>query len=333
MSLQTNYLGMTLRTPLVVSASPLSQNLDNIKRMAEAGASAVVLYSLFEEQLMLERYELHHHLTHGADSFAEALSFFPEPEFLHFGLDAYLEHIRRAKQAVDIPIIASLNGTHVGRWTESAKRIAEAGADALELNIYSIPTDAELTGAEVEQNYLDIVAAVKEAVEIPVAVKLGPFFSSFANMAKRLDDAGADALVLFNRFYQPDFDLEALEVRTNVLFSRSSSIRLPLRWIAILYGKIRAQLAATSGVHSAIDALKLLMAGANVTMLCSVLYERGLPQIGLIERAMVEWMDKHEYVSVAQMRGSLSQLHCPDPTAYERALYVQAVHTFKPQTL
>ncbi|MDX2044346.1 MAG: dihydroorotate dehydrogenase-like protein [Acidobacteriota bacterium] len=333
MSLQTNYLGMTLRTPLVVSASPLSQNLDNIKRMADAGASAVVLYSLFEEQLMLERYELHHHLTHGTESFAEALSFFPEPEFLQFGLDSYLEHIRRAKQAVDIPIIASLNGTALGRWTESAKRIYEAGADALELNIYSIPTDPELTGAEVEQNYLDIVAAVKAAVKIPVAVKLGPFFSSFANMARRLDDVGADALVLFNRFYQPDFDLEALEVKTNVLFSRSSSIRLPLRWIAILYGQIRAQLAATSGVHSAIDALKLLMAGANVTMLCSVLYERGLPQIGLIERAMLEWMDKHEYVSVAQMRGSLSQLHCSDPTAYERALYVQAVHTFKPQDL
>lgn len=331
MSLQTNYLGMALRTPLVVSASPLSQNLDNVKRMAEAGASAVVLYSLFEEQLTLERYELHHHLTHGTDSFAEALSFFPEPEFLQFGLDAYLEHIRRAKQAVDIPIIASLNGTQLGHWTESARCIAEAGADALELNIYSIATDPAVTGAQVEQDYQEIVSAVKAAINIPVAVKLGPFFSSFANMARRLDNAGADALVLFNRFYQPDFDLEALEVRTNVLFSRSSSIRLPLRWIAILYGRIRAQLAATSGVHSAIDALKLLMAGANVTMLCSVLYERGLPQIGLIERAMLEWMDKHEYVSVAQMRGSLSQLHCPDPTAYERALYVQAVHSYKPQ--
>jgi len=331
MSLHTNYLGMTLRTPLVVSASPLSQNLDNIKRMAEAGASAVVLYSLFEEQLMLERYELHHHMTHGTESFAEALNFFPEPEFLQFGLDAYLEHIRRAKQAVAIPIIASMNGTHLGRWVESAKRIEEAGADALELNIYSVATDPEVTGRQVEQDYQEIVSAVKAAIKIPVAVKLGPFFSSFANMARRLDNAGADALVLFNRFYQPDFDLEALEVRTNVLFSRSSSIRLPLRWIAILYGQIRAQLAATSGVHSAIDALKLLMAGANVTMLCSVLYERGLPQIGLIERAMLEWMDKHEYVSVAQMRGSLSQLHCPDPSAYERALYVQAVHNYTPR--
>jgi dihydroorotate dehydrogenase (fumarate) len=330
MDLTTNYLGMKLRTPLVVSASPLSQDLDNVKRMADAGASAIVLYSLFEEQLMQDRYELHHHLTHGTDSFAEALSYFPEPEFLQFGLDAYLDHIRRAKQAVNIPIIASLNGTTLGRWTDSAKLIAEAGADALELNIYSIPTDPAVTGEQVEQNYLEIVAAVKAAVRIPVAVKLGPFFSSFANMAKRLDEAGADALVLFNRFYQPDFDLEGLEVRTNVLFSRSSSIRLPLRWIAILYGRIRAQLAATSGVHSAVDALKLLMSGANVTMLCSVLYERGLPQIGLIERAMREWMEKHEYVSVVQMRGSLSQLYCADPTAYERALYVQAVHHYKP---
>lgn len=329
MDLTTNYLGLTLRSPLVVSASPLSQHIDNLKRMAEAGAAAVVLYSLFEEQLMLERYELHHHMTHGTESFAEALSFFPEPEFLQFGLDAYLEHIRRAKQAVDIPIIASLNGTSLGRWAESAKRIAEAGADALELNIYAVAADSTVSGAQIEQNLLDIVVAVKAAVPIPVAVKLGPFFSSFAHLAKQLDAAGADALVLFNRFYQPDFDLEALEVRTNVLFSRSSSIRLPLRWIAILYGQIKAQLAATTGVHTALDALKLLMAGADVTMLCSALYERGFLQISIIERAMREWMEKHEYESVAQMRGSLSQQHCPDPAAYERALYVQAVHSFK----
>ena len=329
MDLTTNYLGLKLRTPLVPSASPLSQELDNLKRMEDAGASAIVLHSLFEEQIAHERLELQHHLTQGTESFAEALSYFPEPEEFHFGPDAYLNHIRRAKAAVDIPIIASLNGASLGGWTEFARQMEQAGADALELNIYYIPTAPELTTAQVEQTYLDILHAVKSAVQLPVALKLGPYFSNFANMAKQLDDAGADALVLFNRFYQPDFDLEALEVRTNILYSKPQALRLPLRWIAILYGRLHAQLAATSGVHSAIDVLKLLMAGADVTMVCSVLYERGIDYLQSIEQHLCEWMEHHEYESVAQMRGSLSQQHCPDPTAFERALYLRALQSFQ----
>lgn len=329
MDLTTNYLGLKLRTPLVPSASPLSQDLDNLKCMEDAGAAAIVLHSLFEEQIRHERLELHHSLIQGTESFAEALSYFPEPEEFHFGPDAYLNHIRRAKAAVDIPIIASLNGASLGGWTEFARQIEQAGADALELNIYHIPTDPALAAAQVEQTYLDILHAVKSAVQLPVALKLGPYFSNFANMAKQLDDAGADALVLFNRFYQPDFDLEALEVRTNILYSKPQALRLPLRWIAILYGRLHAQLAATSGVHSAIDVLKLLMAGADVTMVCSVLYERGIDYLQSIEQHLREWMAHHEYESVAQMRGSLSQQHCPDPTAFERALYLRALQSFQ----
>lgn len=328
MDLTTNYLGLKLRTPLVPSASPLSQNLDNLKRMEDAGAAAIVLHSLFEEQITHERLELHHSLMQGTESFAEALSYFPEPQAFHFGAEAYLNHIRRAKAAVDIPIIASLNGATLGGWTDFARQMEEAGADALELNIYYIPTDPALSAAQVEQTYLDILGAVKSAVKIPVALKLGPYFSSFANMAKQLDAAGADALVLFNRFYQPDFDLEALEVRTNILYSKPQALRLPLRWIAILYGRLNAQLAATSGVHSAIDVLKLLMAGADVTMICSVLYERGIDYLQTIEHSLCEWMAQHEYESVAQMRGSLSQQHCPDPAAFERALYLRALQSY-----
>jgi dihydroorotate dehydrogenase (fumarate) len=328
MDLTTTYLGLKLRTPLVPSASPLSQELDNLKRMEDAGAAAIMLHSLFEEQLTHERLELHHSLTQGTESFAEALTYFPEPEIFHFGPEAYLNHIRRAKEAVDIPIIASLNGVSLGGWTDFARQMEQAGADAVELNIYSIPTDPGLTAAQVEQTYLDILHAVKGAVTIPVALKLGPYFSNFANMAKQLDAAGADALVLFNRFYQPDFDLEALEVRTNILYSKPQALRLPLRWIAILYGRLQAQLAATSGVHSAIDVLKLLMAGADVTMLCSVLYERGIDYLKIIEHGLGEWMEHHEYESVAQMRGSLSQQHCSDPAAFERALYLRALQSY-----
>lgn len=329
MDLTTNYLGLKLRTPLVPSASPLSQVLDNLKRMEDAGAAAIVLHSLFEEQITHERLELQHDLTQGTESYAEALSYFPEPAAFHFGAEAYLNHIHRAKAAVDIPIIASLNGATLGGWTEFARQMEEAGADALELNIYYIPTDPELAAAQVEQIYLDILRAVKSAVGIPVALKLGPYFSNFAHMAKQLDDAGADALVLFNRFYQPDFDLEALEVRTNILYSKPQALRLPLRWIAILYGRLQAQLAATSGVHSAIDVLKLLMAGADVTMLCSVLYERGIDYLQTVEHSLCDWMEKHEYESVQQMRGSLSQQHCPDPAAFERALYLRALQSFQ----
>jgi dihydroorotate dehydrogenase (fumarate) len=328
MNLNTTYLGLKLRTPLVAAASPLSEEIDNIKRMEDAGASAVVLYSLFEEQLRQERVELAHHLEQGTESFAEALTYFPEPESFHLGPEEYLQHVARAKKATRIPIIASLNCSSTGAWTDYAKQIEQTGADALELNIYYIPTDLDLPGAKVEQTYLDILKAVKSQVTIPVAVKLSPFFSNFANMAKRLDTAGADGLVLFNRFYQPDIDLETLVVKPNILLSTPMAMRLPLRWIAILYLRLNASLAATSGLHRATDVLKMLMAGADVTMLCSGLIRHGVQQIGVIEREMVAWLEEHEYESVVQLQGSLSQKNCADPAMFERAQYMRALSSY-----
>ncbi len=325
MDLNTNYLGLKLRTPLVVSASPLSEDLDNIKRMEDAGASAVVLYSLFEEQLRQDRLEMNQNLQQGTDSFAESLSYFPEAQDYRLGPEEYLKHIAAAKQATRIPVIASLNGSSAGGWTDYARQIQKAGADALELNIYYIPTDMNLTGTEVELTYLEILKAVKATVTLPVAVKLSPFFSNFANMAKRLDNAGADALVLFNRFYQPDIELESLEVKPNILLSTPMASRLPLRWIALLHGRLNASLAATSGIHRASDVLKMLMAGADVTMLCSTLLRHGIPQISLIERELSGWMEEHEYESVHQLKGSLSQKNCPEPAAFERAQYMKAL--------
>jgi len=330
MNLQTNYLGLNLRTPLVVSASPLSEELDDIKRMEDAGAAAVVLYSLFEEQLKQDRFELEHHLTHGTESYAEALTYFPEPPEFHLGPEGYLNHIRKAKEAVNIPIIASLNGDSMGGWTTYAKEMQQAGADALELNIYHIPADPMLTGAQVEQTYLEILESVKSQVTIPVSVKLSPYFSSLANMAQRLDLAGANGLVLFNRFYQPDIHLDSLEVRPNVILSTPQALRLPMRWIAILYGKLRADLAATSGIHTAHDVVKMLMVGASATMLCAVLYRHGIEYIRTLERELIDWMAEHEYESVAQMLGSMSQQHCANPIEFERAQYVKALQSFKP---
>jgi dihydroorotate dehydrogenase (fumarate) len=328
MNLTTTYLGLKLRTPLVAAASPLSEEIDNIKRMEDAGASAVVLHSLFEEQLRQDRAELVHNLEQGTESFAEALTYFPEPEEFSLGPEEYLKHIAKAKKATRIPIIASLNCSSPGGWTQYARQIEQTGADALELNIYYIPTDFALSSAKVEQTYLDILKAVKAEVTIPVAVKLSPFFSNFANMAKRLDEAGADGLVLFNRFYQPDIDLETLEVKPNILLSTPMAMRLPLRWIAILYLRLNASLAATSGLHRATDVLKMLMAGADVTMLCSALIRHGVQQIGVIEREMVAWMEEHEYESVTQLKGSLSQKNCADPATFERAQYMRAISTY-----
>jgi dihydroorotate dehydrogenase (fumarate) len=328
MDLSTTYLGLKLRTPLVPAASPLSEEIETIEQMENAGASAVVLYSLFEEQLRQDSVELAQRLEHGTFSTPEALTYFPEPEEFRLGPEEYLSHIAKAKKAVEIPIIASLNGSSVGGWTEYAKAIQQAGADALELNIYYIPTDLDRTSLEIEQNYLDILKAVKSVVTIPVAIKLSPFFTNFANMAKRLDDAGADGLVLFNRFYQPDIDLESLEIRPNILLSTPMAMRVPLRWIALLYGKLEANLAATSGIHRASDALKMLMAGADVTLLCSALIRHGVRQIGVIERDLVAWMEEHEYHSVAQLKGSLSQKNCADPSAFERAQYMKAISQF-----
>jgi dihydroorotate dehydrogenase (fumarate) len=327
--LTTYYMGMKLRTPLVVSASPLSQEIGSIRRLEDVGASAVVLYSLFEEQLRQESLELDYHLNAGTESFAESLSFFPQASEYRLGPEGYLEHIRKARQAVGIPIIASLNGATTGGWAEYAKQIEEAGADGLECNIYSIPTDPDVTSAEIEQTYIDIVKSVKKAVSIPVAVKISPYFSNLANVAKRLDQASANALVLFNRFYQPDIDLEELEVRPNVLLSTPQALRLPLTWIGILYGRVQASLAGTSGVHDAPDVIKLLMAGANVTMMCSALLRNGINHLQRVENGVVDWMQEHEYESVQQMQGSMSQLRCPDPGAFERAQYMRAVKSLQ----
>ena len=331
MDLSTTYLGLKLRSPLVPSAAaPLTEEIDNIKRMEDAGAAAVVLHSLFEEQLRIERLNLHHAMTSGTESFAEALTYFPEPESFKVGPEMYLSHIQKAKAAVNIPIIASLNGSSVGGWTDYAKQMQQAGADAIELNIYYIAADPELSSAQVEQTYLDILKAVKSAVTIPVAVKLSPFFSNLANFAKRLDAAGANGLVLFNRFYQPDIHLETLEVEPNILLSTPMAMRLPLRWVAILAGRIKADLAATSGIHRATDVIKMLMVGASVTELCSVLLRHGITRISAIEREMIEWMQQHEYESVKQLQGSLSQINCPHPGAYERAQYMKAISSYQP---
>lgn len=323
--LATNYLGLRLRSPLVVSASPLSRDLESVCHMEEAGASAVVLYSLFEEQLRQEELDLDYHLAAGTESFAESLTYFPNPSEFYSGPEGYLDHIRKAKAATRIPIIASLNGSTLGGWTKFAAEIERAGADAIECNIYSIPTDPAVSAETIENTYVEIVRAVKSTVTIPVAVKLSPFFSNLAHVAHRLDSIGADALVLFNRFYQPDIDLEALEIRPNVLLSTPQALRLPLTWIGILYGRVKANLAATSGVHGAEDVVKLLMVGANVTMLSSALMRHGINHLRHVERELREWLEEHEYESVAQMQGSLSQLKCPNPEAFERAQYMRAV--------
>ncbi len=331
MDLTTTYMGMKLRSPLVVSAcQPLSEEIDAIKRAEDAGASAVVLYSLFEEQLRQEAQELHYHTTAGTESFAESLSYFPEPSQYHLGPEGYLKHIQKAKAAVKIPIIASLNGCSMGGWTDFARKIEQAGADALELNIYWIPADMNLPGTAVEQVYLDIVSAVKGAVKIPVSVKLSARFSNIANMVKKLDEAGADGFTLFNRFYQPDIDLETLEVKPKILLSTPHAMRLPLRWIAILKGRVKASLAGSSGIHNAEDVIKLLMVGADVTMLCSTLIRHGIGHISVIEKEMIRWMEEHEYESVKQMQGSMSQIECADPSAFERAQYLRAVTTYRP---
>lgn len=329
MDLKTNYLGIELKNPLVASAGPLSKELSGIKSLEDAGASAVVLYSLFEEQIEHESLELHHHTSVFTESHAEALSYFPEPSEFRMGPEEYLEHIRKAKEMTDIPIIASLNGKSLGGWVEYAKRVQEAGADALELNIYRLATELTVSGQEVEKEYVDIVKAVKAAISIPVAVKLGPFFSSMGWMANELDNAGADALVLFNRFYQPDIDLENLEVVPNALLSTPMAMRLPLRWIAILYGRIKADLAATSGIYTEKDVLKMIMVGAKVTMMLSSLLKFGPGHIKDVLMKMQYWMEVNEYESVEQMRGSMSYMNIADPSLFERANYMKVLHSYK----
>lgn len=329
MDISTQYLGMNLRSPLVASASPLSENIDTIKQLEDVGAGAVVLYSLFEEQIRLEQEEYAHHTLQGTESFAESLSYFPDLEEYKTGPDLYLEHIRKAKEAVDVPIIASLNGSTLGGWTSYAKEFEKAGADAIELNIYYIPTDTEMSGAEVEKKYVDILKAVKGSVNIPVALKLSPFFSNMSNMAKQFDDAGADGLVLFNRFYQPDIDLENYEVTPNILLSGSQAMRLPMRWIAILKDKLKADFAATSGIHTGTDAIKMLLVGANVTMLCSSLLKHGVNHLKNIEDHMKQWMIEREYNSVKELQGSMSQKKTTEPSQFERAQYMKAITKYQ----
>ena len=329
MDITTKYMGMNLLSPIVVSASPLSEDVGNIKKMEDAGAGAVVLYSLFEEQILLEQKEVFYHTTAGTYSFAEALTYFPEADEYKVGPDGYLDLIRKAKESVNIPIIASLNGSTNGGWIDYAKKMQEAGADAIELNIYYIPTDMNLSSLDIENNYIEIIKHVKTAVSIPVAVKLSPFFTNMANIAKRIVDVGANALVLFNRFYQPDIDLDNLEVKPQIQLSHSSAARLPMRWIAILKGRIKADLAATSGIQSSDDVIKMLLSGANVTMMCSALFKNGIYHISQVEKEIIEWMTEKEYESVQQMQGSMSQQNVADPSAFERAQYMKALTNYR----
>ena len=330
MDLSTTYVGMKLKNPIVHSSSPLTEHLDSIRRLEDAGASAIVMYSLFEEQITMESRELNHYLEYGTESFGEALSYFPDLESYKSGPEEYLDLIAEAKRSVEIPVIGSLNGVSTGGWIDYARKIEQAGADAIELNIYYIPTDPELAGVEVVQMHVDVVSDVKKSVSIPVAVKISPFFSAMAYVAKRLAGAGADALVLFNRFYQPDIDLENLQVVPGLVLSSSYELRLPLRWVAILYGRIPVDFAITTGVHTHEDVLKGLMSGAKVTMITSEILKKGPERIGELLRDLSEWMEKHEYDSVEQMLGSMSQKNCAEPAAFERANYMKALHSWRP---
>ena len=323
MDLKTTYLGLDLKHPIVASASPLSRTLEGIKRLEDAGASAIVLFSLFEEQIQYEQDSLDYLTEVGTDTFAESLTYFPVVKEYRVGPDQYLELIRAATKAVDVPIIGSLNGVTKSGWTDYAREMVDAGAKAIELNIYHIPANISETGREVEQRYIDIVKAVRGSVRVPVAVKLSPFFSSMGEMARRLVEAGADGLVLFNRFYQPDFDLDELEVVPDMELSTPSEIRLPLLWIAVLHGRINASLAATRGVHSGIEVIKYLMAGADAVMTTSALLRNGVGHLTTLIEGMKIWMEKRGYESVAQMKGSMSQQKVADPAAFERANYIK----------
>ena len=327
--LTTTYMGLTLKNPIVPSASPLAKRVDSIKQMEDAGAAAITMYSLFEEQIDLEALAQHNFIEQTTFMSAEATAYFPKAADYNRGPDGYLELIRQAKEAVDVPVIGSLNGVTPGGWTRYARLIQDAGADALELNVYMLPTRLDLTSDGVENTYLEILRDVKASVKIPVAMKLSPFFSSLPNMARRLDKAGANALVLFNRFYQPDFDLEELAVTPHLVLSTPWEMRLPLRWIAILYGHIKASMALTTGVHTPDDVVKAVMAGADIANVASVLLERGPSHISELIGGLRQWMDEHEYESVAQMKGALSQRNVTEPAAFERANYMKVLGSWK----
>ena len=334
-NLETSYLGMTLSSPLVVAPSPLGRRVANLLRLQEAGAAAVVLPSLFEEQIEHDSYQTHAVLEAGAGVYQEAArGYLPEAaEGYASGSERYLALVREARDKLTVPVIASLNGVSTGGWVEYARKMEDAGASALELNVYFIAADVEESSEAVERRYLDLVAEVRKAIGIPLAVKVGPYFSSMAHMARRLAEAGADGLVLFNRFYQPDIDLEDLKVRSNVQLSTSAELRLPLRWIAILYGRVKASLAASTGVHTPEDALKLVMAGADVTQVASALLKQGAGWLTWVRQEMATWLEEHDYESIEQMKGSLSQKASPDPAAFERSNYMESLVTYATPTL
>ncbi len=333
MDLSTTYLGMKLKNPIMPSASPLSKDLGKIKKLEDSGASAIVLWSLFEEEIESEQLELHYRTSIHSESYAEALSYFPEFSEYKVGPEFYLEHIHKVKESVNIPVIASLNGKSIGGWIDYAKKIEEAGADALELNIYFLATDISKSCIEIDNLYIDIVKEVRKAIKIPIAVKLSPYFSSTAWIANELVKAGANGLILFNRFYQPDIDLENLEVVPNVILSTPFANRLPLRWIAILYGRITADLAATGGISSAEDVIKMIMAGASVTQMFSALIKNGESHIKKVINDIKIWMEEHEYESIEQMKGSMSHKAVENPAAFERANYMKILQTFDPTKL
>jgi dihydroorotate dehydrogenase (fumarate) len=329
MDLSTTYLGMKLKNPIVASASPLSRSMDSMHRLEDAGVSAIVMHSLFEEQVTNEAESLAFYKSYGTESYAEALTYFPDTGDYQFAPEEYLELVAKASNKLEIPVIASINGVTPGGWTRYAKKMEEAGAAALELNVYYIPTSGTMSGVDVENRYIEMLKQVHGAVKIPVAVKLSPFFSSIPHMAQRLVNEGADGLVLFNRFYQPDIDLEELDVKPGVELSDSYANRLPMRWIGILFGKVKASLAATSGIHTAEDVLKLTMAGADVTMMCSALLMHGPEHIAKVVKEVEHWMKEHEYESIEQMKGSLSHKSIAEPSSYERANYMKALNRYK----
>jgi len=330
MNLKTNYLGLTLTNPIVVSSSPLSQSLDGMKKLAEAGASAIVMHSLFEEQIVHEAEELEHYETFGTESFPEAITYFPKATEYRLTPDEYIELLSKAVKQLGIPIIGSLNGITPGGWISYAKKMEDAGASAIEINVYYLPTDTNMSGQEVEERYLSVLSNVRASVKIPVAVKLNPFFSSIPNIALKLVKKGANGLVLFNRFYQPDIDLEKLDVTPDVRLSDSNDSRLPTRWIGILYGKINASLAASSGIHTAEDVIKLILAGADVTMMCSAVLKNGPQHISKVLKDIENWMKTHDSESIEEIKGSLSHKSTADPSAYERANYMKALNRYKP---
>jgi dihydroorotate dehydrogenase (fumarate) len=329
MDLSTTYLGLKLPHPIMPGASPMVDKIDLVKRMEDAGASAIVMHSLFEEQLMREELATYHHIDVHADSFAEAMTYLPRPDEFNLGPDQYLEQLVRIKQSVELPVIASLNGFTSGGWIRYAKLMQDAGANALELNVYYLATNPTETGEEVEQRTIDILKAVKQAVSIPVAIKLSPFFSSMSNMAKRLDDAGADGMVLFNRFYQPDIDVESLEVEPTLRLSDSSELNLRLRWLAVVSGHVRASLAVSGGVHTHLDAVKAVMTGAHAVQVVSGILQQGPDIIRRIREGLTQWLEEHEYDSLEQMRGSMNLLRCPDASMFERANYIRILQGYK----